>query len=58
MCVITPIRKRSDLPILRSLFDVHVLELARLEDLAALRALDELRILITTHDLYARMLAG
>src|SRR5215472_13763161 len=47
---------RLDLLILRALFDVHVLELARFEDLAAFLALDEFRILITAHDLHTRML--
>jgi len=41
-----------------ALFDTHVLQFARLEDLAALQALHELSVLFATHDLHARMLAG
>ena len=44
--------------ILRLLFDVHVLELAGVEDFAALLALDELRFFIAAHDLHTRVLTG
>jgi hypothetical protein len=43
--------------VLRSLFDVHVLELAGLEYLAAFLAFYELRLLVPAYDLYARVLA-
>jgi hypothetical protein len=43
---------------LRAFLDVHVLEFAGFEDLAALLALDELRIFIAAHDLHAEVLAG
>jgi hypothetical protein len=39
-------------------FDVHVLELAGLEDLAALFAFDEFAVFLAAHDLHARVLAG
>jgi hypothetical protein len=55
--LLTKTRKRSDLAFLRSLFDIHILEFAGLEDFAAFLALDELRILVPANDLHARMLA-
>ena len=39
------------------LFDIHVSELAGLEDLAALKALDKFRILFAGDNFYARVLA-
>jgi hypothetical protein len=55
---------RGGFPFLRFLgfafgafFDAHVLEFARLEDFAALEALDELGVFIAAHDLHARVLA-
>jgi hypothetical protein len=39
-------------------FDVHVFELAGLEDLAALFAFDEFAVFVAAHDLHARVLAG
>src|ERR1051326_2745209 len=38
-------------------FDIHVLEFAGVEDVAALKALHKLGILVAGHDLHARMLA-
>jgi hypothetical protein len=43
---------------LDSLFDVHVLELAGFEDLAAIFALDEFGVFVAANDLHAKMLAG
>ncbi|SPF40594.1 hypothetical protein SBA1_310004 [Candidatus Sulfotelmatobacter kueseliae] len=43
---------------LRAFLDVHVLEFAGLEDLAALLALDEFSVLIAAYDLHAEVLAG
>ncbi len=43
---------------LRPFLDVHVLEFAGLEDLAAFLALDEFRVFIAAHDLHAEVLAG
>jgi hypothetical protein len=40
------------------LFDVHVLELARLEDFAAFLAFDEFGIFVAADNLYAEVLAG
>jgi hypothetical protein len=40
-----------------AIFDVHVLELAGLEDFAAVLAFDELGVLIAAYDLHAKMLA-
>jgi hypothetical protein len=48
---------KSDLSFLDIFFDIHVLEFAGLEDLAAFLTLDKLRILVASYDLYARMLA-
>jgi hypothetical protein len=45
-----------ELLFLAAFFDVHVFEFAGLEDLAALLALDELRIFIATDDLHTRVL--
>jgi hypothetical protein len=41
---------------LNALFDVHVFELAGLEDLAAVFALYELGVFVAAHDLHTRML--
>lgn len=41
-----------------ALFGVHVLELAGLEDLAALQALYELAVLVPSDDLHPRVRAG
>jgi hypothetical protein len=49
--------RRSDLTLVRTLFYIHVLEFAGFKDLAALLTLDEFRILIPAHDLYAGMFA-
>src|SRR5580698_8915319 len=51
-------RRDSDFVFLCVLFDVHVLELAGLEDLAALFAFDEFAVFLAAHDLHARVLAG
>ncbi len=53
-----PGRRDSDFVFLRVLFDVHVFELAGLEDLAALFAFDEFAVFVAAHDLHARVLAG
>ena len=47
-----------DFAVLRTLFDIHVLEFAGFENLAAFFALDEFRIFIPADNLYARVLAG
>ena len=39
-------------------FDAHVLEFARLEDLAALKTLHEFRVFVTAHDGDARVFAS
>jgi hypothetical protein len=41
----------------RGVFDGHILELAGIEDFAALDALDKLGVFFSGHDLYTRMLA-
>jgi hypothetical protein len=51
-------RKAGSRFFFNSLFDVHVLELAGLEDLSALLAFDELGIFVAADDLHAQMLAG
>ncbi|HYM75419.1 MAG TPA: hypothetical protein VE377_05515 [Candidatus Dormibacteraeota bacterium] len=43
--------------VLRTLFDIHVLEFAGLEDFAALFAFNEFRLFVAAYDLYARMFA-
>jgi len=50
--------KGSALRILNVVFDIHVLELAGFEDLAAFFALHEFRFLVAAHDLHSRMFAG
>jgi len=44
--------------LLRLFLDVHVLELAGLEDLATLYTLDKFGVFIATDNLYAQMFAG
>jgi hypothetical protein len=44
-----------DFAVLGALFDIHVLELAGLEDLAALFALDELGVFVAAHNLYTQV---
>ena len=39
-------------------FDRHILKLTGFKHFAAFEALDELGVLLTTHDSYARMLTG
>ena len=41
----------------RGVFDGHILELAGIEDFAALEALDKLGVFFSGHDLHTRMLA-
>src|SRR5579862_7499816 len=48
---------RLEFAVVRVLFDVHVFELAGLEDLAALFAFDEFGVFVSTHDLDAEMFA-
>ena len=48
-----PGERRSDVLILNTILDVHVLELAGLEDLAALFAFHELGFFVAAHNLYA-----
>ena len=48
-----PGERRSDVLILNTILDVHVLELAGLEDLAALFAFHEFRFLVAADNLYA-----
>jgi hypothetical protein len=43
---------------LDALFDIHVLELAGLENLAAVFTFDKFSILVAAHDLHTKMLAG
>jgi hypothetical protein len=48
----------SGVAFLDALFDVHVAQFARFEDISALDALDEFGILIAANDLHARVFAG
>ncbi len=47
----------SDFRILNAIFDIHVLELAGLEDFPTFLALHEFRLFIAAYDLNTRMLA-
>src|ERR1700686_4712448 len=50
--------RELNLAFLGALFDIHVFEFAGFEDFAALRALNELRILGSADNLHAWVLAG
>jgi hypothetical protein len=50
--------RRSQVFRASALFDVHVFEFTRLEDLAAFLAFNKFSVFIAAYDLHARMLAG
>jgi len=54
---VTGVTPESDFGVFGALFDIHVLELTGLEDLAALYTLHELGIFVAADDLHARMFA-
>jgi hypothetical protein len=45
-------RRSSDVAVLNAILNIHVLELARLEDLAAFLAFHKFRLFVAAHDLH------